>query len=116
MIEPPPSICIQSRSPDDTRAVGRRLGELSSGGEVFALHGPLGAGKTCFAQGIAAGLDIDGPIASPTYLIHRWHQGRLTLHHFDLYRLDVEEDLESVGLFDFIAESNDAGLSGGEGR
>lgn len=69
------------------------------------LAGELGAGKTCFAQGIAEGLDTpaDSPVTSPSYTLLNVHAGRLPLYHFDLYRLSRVEDLEDLG-YDEIAE------------
>ncbi|MCM2265805.1 MAG: tRNA (adenosine(37)-N6)-threonylcarbamoyltransferase complex ATPase subunit type 1 TsaE [Desulfuromonadales bacterium] len=91
--------------PAETRALGRRLGQLARPGLVVLLAGELGAGKTCFAQGVAEGLGVpvDSPVTSPSYTLLNIHQGRLPLHHFDLYRLTTVEDLEDLG-YDEIAE------------
>lgn len=72
---------------------------------MVLLAGELGAGKTCFAQGVAEGLGVpaDSPVTSPSYTLLNIHQGRLPLHHFDLYRLTTVEDLEDLG-YDEIAE------------
>ena len=73
------------------------------------MGGPLGAGKTQLTKGIALGLGISDEVVSPTYLIHRiYDEGRIRLHHFDFYRLDTEDDLESVGFYDFQAERGPA--------
>jgi len=91
--------------PAETRALGCRLGRLARPGLVVLLAGELGAGKTCFAQGVAEGLDVpaDSPVTSPSYTLLNIHQGRLPLYHFDLYRLTTVEDLEDLG-YDEIAE------------
>ena len=88
-----------SSSPDQTFALGRRLGELAGPGLVVLLSGDLGAGKTCFAKGVAAGLAVAGdvPVTSPSYTLLNIHQGRLPLYHFDLYRLATVGDLEELG-------------------
>jgi len=80
---------IDLPSPEATRAFGRRLGEACRGGEVLLLCGPLGAGKTCFVQGLALGLGVpeDAPVTSPTFVLHTRHPGRRDLEHIDLYRL-----------------------------
>jgi 2-amino-4-hydroxy-6-hydroxymethyldihydropteridine diphosphokinase len=96
---------ITSGSPDETLALGRRIGKALSGGQTVALIGELGAGKTCLAQGLAAGLGVEGRVVSPTFLIHRIYDGKLRLHHFDFYRLEGEDDLESVGFYDFQTET-----------
>lgn len=83
-----------------TIAVGRRLGAALSGGELILLIGDLGAGKTRLAAGIAAGLGVEGEIASPTFVIERIHPGPRTLHHLDLYRLG------EVALEEFEIEAN----------
>ena len=94
-----------SAGPDETRALGRRLGTLAFPGLLVLLAGELGAGKTCFAQGVASGLGTPGglPVTSPSYTLLNIHAGRLPLYHFDLYRLARVEDLEEFG-YDAAAE------------
>ena len=79
-----------SQSDNETFGVGEKLGRTLSGGEVLLLHGTLGAGKTVFVKGVAAGLSIDvDEVTSPSFtLVNRYDEGRLTLYHIDLYRLD----------------------------
>jgi tRNA threonylcarbamoyladenosine biosynthesis protein TsaE len=97
----------QTDDPAATRALGRILGQLAWPGLVVLLAGELGAGKTCFAQGVAAGLatPADHPVTSPSYTLLNVHPGRLPLYHFDLYRLATLADLEDLG-YDEIAESD----------
>ena len=84
----------------ETRALGRRVGELATPGTLVALIGDLGAGKTQFAKGVAAGLGIDEQsVTSPTFVLMNILQGRLRLAHLDLYRLDAV-DLPSLGFYD----------------
>ena len=79
-----------TRSADETFGLARRIGEQLKGGEVFLLKGDLGAGKTIFAKGLAAGLGIaPGDVTSPTFTLVNSHEGRLHFHHIDLYRLDA---------------------------
>jgi tRNA threonylcarbamoyladenosine biosynthesis protein TsaE len=83
--------------------LGARLGRVCQAGDVIALVGELGAGKTVLAQGLARGLGVpdDVPITSPTFtLVNEYPHGRLTLHHVDLYRLERASELEHVGLWD----------------
>ena len=75
---------------EDTEALGHRLGRLAAAGDVIALVGDLGAGKTAFVRGLAAGLDVPAHmVASPTFIMIAEYAGRLPLFHIDLYRLDV---------------------------
>lgn len=86
-------------SPQKTQRLGRLLGEVAENGTVVLLKGDLGAGKTCFSQGVARGLEVpeDQPVTSPTFVIMNQYPGRVTLYHFDLYRLCGSDDLETVG-------------------
>lgn len=86
-------------SAESLRALGHALGRIVVPGTVIGLTGDLGAGKTCFVQGLAAGLGIDGPIPSPTFvLVCRYDTGRLTLWHADLYRLEDQAALDQLAL------------------
>lgn len=92
----------RTTSPEETEALGRRLGERLQGGEVLALFGGLGMGKTAFTRGIAAGLGIQSGVSSPTFALVHDYTGRLTVHHFDMYRVDGWDDLYSTGFFDYL--------------
>lgn len=85
-----------TRSEEETRILGLRLGESLVGGEVIALTGQLGTGKTVLASGILLGAGARGPFRSPTFTLVWEHQGRIPIHHVDLYRLvpgDAVDDL-----------------------
>jgi tRNA threonylcarbamoyladenosine biosynthesis protein TsaE len=87
------------RSATDTTALGARLGARLFEGAVVCLHGGLGAGKTCFAQGIARGLGVEGTVASPTFvLVAEYPDARVPLRHADLYRLESEDELRALGI------------------
>jgi len=93
---------LYSRSPDETRELGRRLGALLGPGDLVVLNGGLGAGKTLFAGGVGQGLGVKGPLPSPTFiLIREYHDGRLPLYHMDAYRLD-EGDLADLGVEEYF--------------
>ena len=96
------TVCFVTRSPEETGAVGRRIGERCGPGTLLALVGDLGAGKTRFVKGLAAGLGAarEEEVTSPTFVLMNLHRGRLALAHFDLYRLDAV-DLASLGFHDF---------------
>lgn len=95
-------------SVDDTLALGAQLGGQLRAGDVVVLSGPLGAGKTVLARGIAAALDVEGPVTSPTFVLARVHRARRTgapaMVHVDVYRLlehtgaDLLDELESLDL------------------
>jgi tRNA threonylcarbamoyladenosine biosynthesis protein TsaE len=89
--------------PEETRGLGECFGELALAGLVVLLNGDLGAGKTCFAQGVAMGLGVstETPVTSPTYTLLNIHSGRLVLYHFDLYRLSQVDDLADLGYDEF---------------
>ncbi len=95
------SLFFASNSPEDTQRLGRLIGELARAGDIVLLSGPLGAGKTCLAQGIAQGLGVMGGTASPSYVLMREFQGRLPFYHMDLYRLNVAE-VDELGLDDYL--------------
>lgn len=93
---------LHSASVAATRGLGIRLGKSLAPGDVVLLSGPLGAGKTALAQGIGAGLDVRGPINSPTFTILKQYRGRLPLYHFDLYRIEDPNELYSLGFEDYF--------------
>jgi tRNA threonylcarbamoyladenosine biosynthesis protein TsaE len=97
-----PEIEISSQSPEDTQALGLKLGQSARSGDVYLMAGQLGAGKTCLTQGIAWGLDIREYTASPTFVLVRELYGRLPLYHIDLYRLDNLEEIADLGLDDYF--------------
>ena len=96
---------LTSDSPEATRRIAARLGAVLQAGDVVALFGDLGAGKTCFVQGLAEGLGIHGHVTSPTFILIRQHPGNPPLCHADAYRLAAPEDLEDLGLEDILATS-----------
>lgn len=95
---------VVTASPKETRAFARSLGEQLDNPLTIWLSGPLGAGKTCFAQGVAAGLGVpaDEPVVSPSYTLMNLYQGRLPLYHFDYYRLSHPDELDDLGGDEFI--------------
>ena len=93
---------IISHSPEETQALGRKLGELAKAGDILLLLGGLGTGKTCLVQGLAQGLGIKEYTLSPSFVIVRIYQGRLPLYHLDFYRLDEKEVLE-LGLEEYLS-------------
>lgn len=99
-VEPRREALVRSESAQATLALGRRIGELAEPGDVVALIGPLGAGKTVFAKGVADGLGVTSVVNSPTFILMNEHQGRLRLFHIDAYRLEDPDDAAAAGLLD----------------
>ncbi|MBI3952282.1 MAG: tRNA (adenosine(37)-N6)-threonylcarbamoyltransferase complex ATPase subunit type 1 TsaE [Acidobacteria bacterium] len=97
---------VITTSAEETFELGRRLSEPIQSQAVFLLEGDLGSGKTTFAKGVAAGLDIDPrDVNSPTFTLVSEHEGRLKLYHVDLYRLDNPQDaLDHLGLAEALNE------------
>lgn len=92
---------IETHSPEETFFFARRIGEKAQQGEVFVLTGDLGAGKTVFTQGFAAGLAITEPVNSPTFTILQIYEGgRCPLYHFDMYRIGDICEMEEIGYED----------------
>ena len=91
-----------SESADATRALGRALGETLAPGAVVACVGPLGAGKTCFLQGLAEGLGVETPVTSPTFVLVNEYRGRVPVYHLDAYRLDTLAALIDIGVEEML--------------
>lgn len=93
---------IRTTSAEETTALGERLGKLLAPGDVIALYGDLGAGKTTLTRGIAVGMGLHADIHSPTFTLIHEHLGAIPLYHIDLYRLSDEHEIESLGLEEYI--------------
>jgi len=91
---------VMTRSREETLALGRRLGELLGPGDVLALRGPLGSGKTTLTKGIAEGLGVEEPrwVTSPTFVLVHQYEGRVPVYHIDAYRLRGPADAEALGM------------------
>ncbi len=96
---------VVSHSLAQTQRLGARLGELLRGGELLLLEGDLGTGKTSLTQGIAEGLGVQAVVSSPTFTLLKEYEGRLSLYHFDLYRLEDMAELVDLGFEEYF-ESN----------
>ena len=88
----------RSASPAATQALAAALGRAARPGDVVLLVGPLGAGKTCFVQGLARGLGVTTPVKSPTFVLLVEHGGRVPLAHLDLYRIEGARPLDELGI------------------
>ncbi|HLK88418.1 MAG TPA: tRNA (adenosine(37)-N6)-threonylcarbamoyltransferase complex ATPase subunit type 1 TsaE [Polyangia bacterium] len=98
----PDSLILTAATAADLQAIGERLGRALQAGDVLALVGPLGAGKTTFVQGVARGLEVppERHVASPTFALVNEHPGRVPLVHADLYRINDPRELDELGLVD----------------
>ncbi|MDI6098502.1 tRNA (adenosine(37)-N6)-threonylcarbamoyltransferase complex ATPase subunit type 1 TsaE [Actinoplanes sp. NEAU-A12] len=100
---------MKLKTVEDTREFGQRLAAVLRAGDLVLLTGPLGAGKTALVQGIGAGLGVQGPITSPTFVIARVHRGPLPLVHADAYRLgDRPDPRAEIDDLDLDASADDA--------
>ena len=97
------SMVIESFCPEDTFALGQKIGELVKPGTVISLVGDLGVGKTVFTQGLAKGLGITEPVNSPTFtIVQVYDGGRLPFYHFDVYRIGDIEEMDEIGYEDYF--------------
>ena len=93
-----------SESVQQTTAIGRALGELLEPGDVIALIGQLGAGKTCFTRGVAEGMGANPDVVtSPTFVLINEYQGFIPLYHFDAYRLHNADDMYALGCEEYFS-------------
>lgn len=95
------------RGPEGTAGLGEKLSGLLKGGEIILLHGRLGAGKTCFTQGLCRGLAVGQNVVSPTFTLVNSYQGRLDVHHLDFYRIEPDADLMDIGVPDILDQVYD---------
>lgn len=94
---------IETWSPEETFALGRKIGEKAQPGQIYTLTGDLGVGKTVFTQGVADGLEITEAISSPTFtIVQIYENGRLPFYHFDVYRIGDVEEMEEIGYEDYF--------------
>lgn len=107
-------IRLASRSPQETRAIGEALARTCVSGDVVAVSGALGAGKTVLAQGFALGLGVTGVVSSPSFVLVHSMPGRLTLHHADLWRLERIEEVGELALAELVEDGGVALLEWGE--
>lgn len=108
-------IKIKTSSPEETIAAAEKLGSLLEAGDMIAYKGGLGAGKTTFTRGLAIGMGLGDNVTSPTFALVNEYRGEdMTLYHFDMYRINSEEDLESTGFYDYDFENNVAAVEWSE--
>ncbi|MBM7615419.1 tRNA (adenosine(37)-N6)-threonylcarbamoyltransferase complex ATPase subunit type 1 TsaE [Alkaliphilus hydrothermalis] len=95
--------CKMINNQEQTAEIAKKLAELVKGGDVICLSGDLGAGKTTFTQAFAKGLNIEEPVTSPTFtILHEYHEGRIPLYHFDVYRIKHPMEMEDLGYEEYF--------------
>ena len=93
----------ETYSEQETYAYGVSLAQQAAPGQVFALVGDLGAGKTVLTKGLAAGLGVTEPVSSPTFtILQEYEEGRLPFYHFDVYRIADPEEMDEIGYEDYF--------------
>ena len=96
-------VIIETENPEETFALGQKIGRAATTGQVYTLTGDLGVGKTVFTQGVASGLGITEPVNSPTFtIVQVYEEGRLPFYHFDVYRIGDIEEMEEIGYDDYF--------------
>jgi tRNA threonylcarbamoyladenosine biosynthesis protein TsaE len=98
------AVILESDSPAATERIGERLAAGLVDGDVVCLTGELGAGKTCFVRGVLRGLDAPPVAQSPSFVVERRSQGRLVIHHLDLYRIEGRAPIQDLGIPDRFDE------------
>ncbi|HET9870907.1 MAG TPA: tRNA (adenosine(37)-N6)-threonylcarbamoyltransferase complex ATPase subunit type 1 TsaE, partial [bacterium] len=101
-------------SPDETFQLGKLVGSGAGPNEVWCLTGPLGAGKTHFVKGLAAGLGFEGPVTSPTFNLQHVYPARVPLYHFDWYRLEKPAEVEDLGWREWVEKGGVTVVEGGD--
>lgn len=91
----------ETNGPEETFALGEKIGREAKPGQIYTLNGDLGVGKTVLTQGVAKGLSIDEPISSPTFtIVQIYDSGRMPFYHFDVYRIGDVEEMDEIGYED----------------
>jgi len=93
---------IKTINPEETKALGYKLGKALKGGDVLCLMGDLGAGKTTLTQSIAEGLGVDDYVTSPTFTLVNEYEGRYPVYHFDVYRLNDIDEVYDIGFEEYV--------------
>ena len=105
---------VRTTSVEETRRVAAALAPLLAAGDLLVLSGALGAGKTAFVQGLAAALGVTGRVTSPTFTLAQTYQGRLRLHHLDVYRFADPSEVLDLDLPELLADDAVTAIEWGE--
>lgn len=96
------NLSIITKSSEETKNLGEELSKLTKPGDLLAFYGELGAGKTCFIQGISRGLKVKDYVTSPSFTIINEYQGKIPIYHFDLFRLNNAEEILGLGYEEYF--------------
>ena len=96
------NLTIITKSPEETKNLGKEVSKLTKPGDLLAFYGELGVGKTCFIQGISQGLKVKDYVTSPSFTIINEYQGKIPIYHFDLFRLDNAEEILELGYKEYF--------------
>ena len=96
------NLTVITKSPKETKDLGKEVSKLTKPGDLIAFYGELGAGKTCFIQGISRGLKVKDYVTSPSFTIINEYRGKIPIYHFDLFRLDTPEDILELGYKEYF--------------
>lgn len=102
-----------TNSPEETAHLAELVGQKIREGTVLCLEGDLGAGKTLFVQSLAHTLGVEGEVTSPTFNLMNVYEGICPIYHFDLYRLETEEELEDIGFYEYTEDPEASSSSSG---
>lgn len=97
---------IITTSPEETIEFAKKIGAVLKKGDVIAYKGGLGAGKTTFTRGLAMGVGLEDEVYSPTFALINEYAGDVNIYHFDMYRIENTDDLETTGFFDYPMEDS----------
>lgn len=101
-------------TPEQTLQLGLLIGQKAQPGDVWSLAGTLGAGKTHFVKGLAQGVGFEGPVSSPTFALQHIYEGRLTLYHFDWYRLNDPREVQDLGWEEWLGRGGVVAVEWGD--
>ena len=93
---------ISTKNPEETKKLGKEVGKLARPGDLLAFYGELGAGKTCFIQGISRELEVQDYVTSPSFTIINEYHGKIPIYHFDLFRLNNAEEILELGYEEYF--------------
>jgi len=96
------NLTIITKSPEETKNIGKEVGKIVIPGDLLAFYGELGAGKTCFIQGISQELEVKDYVTSPSFTIINEYQGKIPIYHFDLFRLNNAEEILELGYQEYF--------------
>ena len=96
------NLTIITKSPEETKNLGKEISKIIKPGDLLAFYGELGAGKTCFIQGISLGLEVKDYVTSPSFTIINEYQGKIPIYHFDLFRFDNAEEILELGYEEYF--------------